>query len=659
MSDSVLKTMRQLIRIIRHHNNLYYVMGESEIKDDEYDNLRQDLLALEALYPEHVQEDSPSQSVGGEVLSYLPTIEHTVPMLSLGNLFNEGDLIEFLDRVTKTIVSPVFVLEYKFDGLAVALQYEYGVLVRAITRGDGKVGENVTGRVKQIQNVPCILDDARDIPILEVRGEVLMPKAGFKSYNEAAVLAGRKTFANARNAAAGSLRQLSVTDIPRPLAFYAYSVNQGIPVANTAHHLNLLWLDCLGFTVAPFTKTSDLDVIQSTYNSILAEREELPYDIDGMVIKVNDLDHQQLLGVKSREPYWATAYKFPAQVVLTKVLDVDWQVGRTGQVTPVARLVPTFVGGVMVSNVTLHNFTEIQRLDIRIGDTVSLERAGDVIPKVTRVWVDQRPENTAAIKLPSECPVCDSAIVLPEGDAIAFCTGQQTCPAQRHFTLAHFVKREAMNIDGLGPQMILKLLDAGLILNMADIYQLKNHRDCLLAFEKLGEKSVDNLLLAIEESKLTRLNKFIYAIAIPNTGQGTSERLANHFKDIHPLMSATVDELNTIVDIGPITAASIYEYFNTSSNVDVVNQLLNSGIHWDSIVDTEEPKPYSGQTWVITGSFEAVSRDDIKERLIAQGAKISNSVTAKTTTLLAGKNAGSKLAKAKALNVNVLEVSTF
>ncbi|WP_019671677.1 NAD-dependent DNA ligase LigA [Psychrobacter lutiphocae] len=663
----VVTKMRTLIAEVRKHNNAYYVMDEPVISDNEYDQLRLSLISLEERHPELTQTDSPTASVGDDPLPSFSQVEHDIPMLSLGNVFNFDDLTEFMrrvnDRLNPANQNPGYEIEMKLDGLAVSLKYLKGRFVRGVTRGDGQTGEDITQNVKTINNIPLVIEAARDIEVLEVRGEVLMPKAGFKRLNRLAEEKGDKTFANPRNAAAGSLRQLDpAVAANRPLAFYAYSVNQGLPEDIKLQSGALSWLQQIGFTVSRFELVNTAEQVQQYYESMIEERDSLPFEIDGMVIKVDELALQNQLGALSREPRWATAYKFPAETVMTKLNAIEWQVGRTGQITPVGKLEPVQVGGVTVSNVTLHNFGEIQRLDVRAGDTVSVHRAGDVIPKVTRVWHELRPDNTQPVTLPTHCPVCGSPVVLPEGEALARCTGELFCPAQQQEALIHFVSRKAMDIDGLGERWLISFFEQGIVKTVADIYHLHEHQDELVNFEKLGEKSVSNMLNAIEESKKTTLSRFIYALGIRGVGETTAQNLAQHFGDLPPLMQANIDQLLETQDIGTITAELIYNFFRAQHNIEVIEELQQAGVHWDKVEQgTMDDLPLAGQTWVITGTLvtSGMSRDEAKDKLQALGAKVSGSVSSKTSALLAGEKAGSKLTRAESLGVRVVLEDEF
>jgi len=662
---AIVTQMRTLIDNLKTHNYAYYVLDNPILEDSEYDQLRRSLLELEEQYPDLVQPDSPINQVGDMPLSAFTQVTHDIPMLSLGNVFDYDELHTFMrrvnDRLNDAQKNPEYEMELKLDGLAVSLKYAYGQFTQAVTRGDGQTGEDITQNAKTIRNLPLWLTAASDIPLLEVRGEVLMPKAGFERLNRLAEEKGDKTFANPRNAAAGSLRQLDpAIAASRPLAFYCYSVNQGLPETIDTQSAALAWLGDIGFSVSAVRVVKNPREAQAYYESMIETRSKLPFEIDGMVIKVNNLALQQQLGFLSREPRWATAYKFPAETVMTRLNDIEWQVGRTGQITPVGKLEPVKVGGVTVSNVTLHNFGEIQRLDVRAGDMVSVHRAGDVIPKVTRVWTDQRPEDSEPVKLPSTCPVCDSPVVLPEGEALARCTGGLFCPAQQQEALIHFVSRRAMDIDGLGASWLISFFEHGLVKTVADIYQLYKHQDELITLEKLGEKSVQNILSAIETSKQTTLARFIYALGIRGVGETTAQNLAQQFGDLDSLMAANIDKLLQTPDVGAITAELTYKFFRATHNIEVITALREAGVHWDKVEQVvSEGLPLDGQTWVITGALDSMARDEAKAKLQALGAKVSGSISAKTTALLAGDKAGSKMAKAEKLGVKVVGEEEF
>ena len=664
--DSTIKAqMRQLIQILAKHNHAYYVMDQPTIEDSEYDQLFHQLKALEQQYPECIQADTPTNKVGGKALPKFESITHVVPMLSLGNVFNQEDLFAFARRIEERLSNQKiqYDVELKFDGLAISLWYENGILVRGVTRGDGETGEDITQNVKTIRNLPKVLSSAQvSVPtLLEVRGEVLMPKAGFEKLNAENEAKGEKTFANPRNAAAGSLRQLDpAVAASRPLAFYAYGIAQCEPNHGlTSMSASLQWLTNFGFAVGERHFVCDsIQEVQEKYEQINAERPNLSVEIDGMVVKVDDLKQQQQLGFLSREPRWATAYKFPAVAALTTVENIDWQVGRTGTLTPVARLNPVAVGGVTVSNVTLHNIGEIHRLDVRVGDTVSVYRSGDVIPKVEKVWPEFRPDDTVEVHLPENCPVCESPVVMPEGEALARCSGGLYCAAQRIEAIRHFVSRKALDIEGLGDRWVESLLHLDLLKNVADIYSLHEHREQLLTIEKMGEKSVQNLFDAIEKSKKTTLAAFIYALGIRGVGETTARMLANTFQTLEALQNADIETLKKTPDVGEITAEWIIDFFQAPHNLEVVQRLLEAGIHWDApIAPTRQP--LNGESWVITGTLSQMGRDEATQMLQALGARVSGSISSKTKCLVAGEKAGSKLEKAEKLGVQVMNEQEF
>ena len=666
-TTTIISQMRDLIRLIAQHNHAYYVMDAPVIDDGEYDQLFHRLKALEQAHPNLTQSDTPTQKVGGEALGQFASVSHVVPMLSLGNVFEYDELVAFDQRIRERLPNQTihYELELKLDGLAVSLIYQHGQLTQAVTRGDGETGEDITHNALTIRNLPKVLVGS-DVPdLLEVRGEVLMPKSGFDKLNREAIARGDKTFVNPRNAAAGSLRQLDpAIAAARPLAFYAYSIAQSTPDHGQASQSDSLqWLTTFGFEIAErqFVVES-IEAVQQVYEQIQTERPDLKVDIDGLVIKVDNLRQQKQLGFLSREPRWATAYKFPAQAALTTVEQIDWQVGRTGTLTPVARLKPVFVGGVTVSNVTLHNLAEIYRLDVRVGDTVSVHRAGDVIPKVERVWLEFRPEAIQGadqfVRLPSVCPVCQSPVVQPEGEAAARCSGGLYCPAQRIEAIRHFVARKAMDIDGLGDRWVEGLLSIGLLNNVADLYHLHEHREQLLTLEKMGEKSVQNLLDAIEASKQTTLSRLIYALGIRGVGENTSRQLADTFQTLDAIKTADLDTLQKTPDVGQITAEWIYDFFRAPHNMEVLDRLLAAGIHWPAPV-ARTRQPLTGESWVITGTLHEFSREQATQILQELGARVSGSISAKTKALVAGEKAGSKLDKATKLGVQVYSEAEF
>ena len=658
--------MRRLIQILAQHNHNYYVMDAPSISDTEYDALFHQLKALEAAHPHLLQTDSPTQKVGGQALGKFQSVSHVVPMLSLGNIFNADELKAFARRVEERLPNQQvqYDVELKLDGLAISLWFENGQLIRGVTRGDGETGEDISHNVRTIRNLPKQLfaPEGLMLPtLLEVRGEVLMPKAGFERLNAEQQAKGEKTFANPRNAAAGSLRQLDpAIAAARPLAFYAYGVAQCEPHHGIASmHGTLQWLQTLGFAIAERQfLCNSIDEVQARYEQIMQERPNLAVEIDGMVIKVDDLKQQQQLGFLSREPRWATAYKFPAMAAVTIVEAIDWQVGRTGTLTPVARLKPVYVGGVTVSNVTLHNIGEIHRLDVRVGDSVSVYRTGDVIPKVEKVWPELRPSNVIEVSLPEHCPVCASPVVMPEGEALARCSGGLYCPAQRIEAIRHFVSRKALDIEGLGDRWVESLLNLNLLRDVSDIYQLHTHRDAMLGIEKMGEKSLQNLLDAIDASKKTTLARFIYALGIRGVGETTARMLAQQFQTLEALQQASLDDLKKTPDVGDITAEWIVDFFQAAHNIEVLQKLVDAGINWDApIAPTRQP--LNGESWVLTGTLEQMTREQATQMLQALGARVSGSVSAKTKCVVAGAKAGSKLEKAEKLGVSVIDENSF
>ncbi len=662
----VVAKMRQFIELLRVHSHAYYVMDAPILEDGEYDQVFTNLKTLEQQHPSLMQSDSPTSRVGGVALGQFSSVAHHVPMLSLGNVFNRDELNSFDQRIRERLADQTihYELELKLDGLAVALHYQDGQFIQAVTRGDGETGEDVTHNALTIRNLPLRLFDPLGKPVpkmLEVRGEVLIPKNGFAKLNRDAEARGLKTYVNPRNAAAGSLRQLDpAIAATRPLAFYAYAIAQSEPAHDaTTQSASLYWLKTLGFTIPERLEVVDsIDALQAVYEQIHADREKLLVEIDGMVIKVDSLRQQQQLGFLSREPRWATAYKFPAKAALTTVEQIDWQVGRTGTLTPVARLNPVFVGGVTVSNVTLHNIGEIQRLDVRVGDTVSVYRTGDVIPKVERVWPELRPACTLEVALPSHCPVCDSPVVMPEGEALARCSGGLFCPAQRIEAIRHFVSRKAMDIEGLGERWAEALLNKGLVQDVSYIYQLHNRREALLTIEKMGEKSVQNLLDAIEVSKKTTFARFIFALGIRGVGENTSRHLAEQFQTLDALYAADVETLKMTADVGEISAQWIDSFLRELHNREVIERLIAAGVHWGAPVKRTR-QPLTGESWVLTGTLSRFTREQATMILQELGARVSGSISAKTKALVAGDKAGSKLAKAQELGVQTLTETDF
>ncbi len=658
-----MQTIEQKIQELRdtlhHHSILYYVEDNPSIPDAEYDRLMRELIALESANPEFIAPDSPSQRVGGMPLDGFETVQHEIPMLSLDNAFDDQELDSFSRRINERLAGQrvaLFCCEPKLDGLAVSLLYENGVLVRAATRGDGTTGENITENVKTIRAIPLKLR-GNDWPVrIEVRGEVFMPKAGFEALNDAAIKKGEKTFVNPRNAAAGSLRQLdSRITAKRPLSFYAYGIGviEGATLASS-HYQRLAQLKQWGLPMCPETsQVANLDMVKMYYQDILQRRENLAYEIDGVVIKVDDLALQEQLGFISKAPRWAIAYKFPAQEEMTRLKDVEFQVGRTGAITPVAKLEPVFVGGVTVSNATLHNADEIARLGVRIKDTVVIRRAGDVIPQIVSVVLEQRPEDTQEIIFPSQCPICHSDVERIEGEAVTRCTGGLVCQAQRKEALKHFVSRKAMDVDGLGDKVIEQLVDKEMIKTPADLYRLSAGQ--LTVLDRMGPKSAQNVVQALQQSKSTTLPRFLYSLGIREVGEATANNLARYFLTLENVRHATHEALIEVNDIGSIVASHIIAFFSEEKNQDVVDDLLSMGITWPDMVAAEAPEalPLAGKTVVLTGTLTELSRQDAKAALEAMGAKVTGSVSKNTDVLFAGDNAGSKLTKAQDLGVEV------
>ncbi|WP_114767709.1 NAD-dependent DNA ligase LigA [Vibrio rhodolitus] len=659
MSIEIQQKLEHLRETLHYHAVRYYVEDSPEIPDVEYDRLMRELLALEEQHPDLVTIDSPSQRVGGKPLDGFATVQHEIPMLSLDNAFDDSELTSFHKRMVDRLPGAKFDLfccEPKLDGLAVSLLYVDGVLVQAATRGDGTTGENITENVRTIAAIPLKLRGEGWPQRIEVRGEVFMPKAGFDKLNELALKKGEKTFVNPRNAAAGSLRQLdSRITATRPLSFYAYSVGvvEGAELSNS-HYERFLQLKGWGLPMCPETKrVGSLAEVRDYYQAILQRRDALAYEIDGVVIKVDDIALQERLGFVARAPRWAIAYKFPAQEEITVLNDVEFQVGRTGAITPVAKLEPIFVGGVTVSNATLHNADEIARLQVKIGDSVIIRRAGDVIPQVVSVVADRRPENARDIIFPDQCPVCRSAVERVEGEAVARCTGGLVCQAQRKEALKHFVSRKALDVDGLGEKVIEQLVDREMVETPADLFKLS--AGVLTVLERMGPKSAQNVVNALEVSKQTTLPRFLYSLGIREVGEATAANLAAHFKSLELVMNATHEQLVEVQDIGGIVASHITSFFAQDKNKQVITELLEQGINWPVIEERDEniPQPLAGKVVVLTGSLSQLSRSDAKAALEALGAKVTGSVSKKTDILFVGESAGSKLAKAQELGIEV------
>ena len=663
VSAATVKKATSLRDQIRHHNHRYHALDDPEIPDAEYDRLMLELQRLEDEFPDLVSSDSPTQRVGDAAVSGFGSAQHELPMLSLGNAFSADELQEFHRRVADRLGlyergDLIYAAEPKLDGVAVSLLYADGVLVRGATRGDGMTGEDITHNVRTIQAIPLKLIGDDYPSRLEVRGEVFMPRAGFEAYNEAARAAGEKTLVNPRNAAAGSLRQLDPRlTAGRPLDMYAYSVgvtDGGELPARHSEIINLLqgW----GIKVCPERRVViGVEGCLEYYEKIGERRESLSYEIDGVVYKVDSLELQQELGFVSRAPRWAVAHKFPAQEEVTTVESVEFQVGRTGVVTPVARLKPVFVGGVTVSNAVLHNIDELHRKDVRVGDTVIVRRAGDVITEVASVILDRRPKGTQHVQLPVECPVCGSHIERVKGEAAARCTGGQFCSAQRAEALKHFVSRRALDIEGLGAKLIEQLVASGRLKTPADIFQLE--KDELSSLDRMGEKSADNLIDSIKASKSTTFARLLYALGIREVGETTAASVAAHYGRLANLELATEEDLQLVPDVGPVVAARIRAFFAEEDNLSVIERLKEYVVHWlemDPVLISTDG-PLAGMTFVITGTLPTLTRDDAKDIIQDAGGKVMGSISKKTDYLLAGEKAGSKLVKAQNIDVVILD----
>ena len=655
----------QLSSQIEKHNHAYYVLDEPSISDYDFDQLMQHLINLEKRFPELQTPSSPSQRVGGAVLDSFSSVQHLIPMLSLSNGFTDQDIEDFdrrnlqgLDLPDDSIIS--YVAEPKLDGLAISLIYENGVLVRAATRGDGKVGEDVTENVKTIGSVPLTITSINGVPeLLEVRGEVFISKQGFWRLNQEQLANKEKLFVNPRNAAAGSLRQLdSKITAKRPLEIYCYSLGEFKGFQPKCHSEVLNNLAEFGFRVCPKTEVvSGVKGCLDYYDRISRERDQLEYDIDGIVYKVDRMDWQHSLGFIAKAPRWALAHKFPAQEKSSVVEGIDIQVGRTGAITPVARLKPVFVGGVTVSNVTLHNQQEVSRLDIRVGDTVIVRRAGDVIPQIVSVNYSKRPKLTQQYSFPTNCPVCGSGISVKEGGVIAKCTGGLICSAQLKQSIRHFASRKAMDIDGLGDRIVEQLIDEELVKAVPDLYNLR--LDQLLPLERFAEKSAQNLVDAIESSKQTELSRFIYALGMPQVGEATAQQLVDSFGALSAIQSATIETLENIPDIGPIMALEIVGFLQDERQIEIINDLISAGITWQETapknLKVSGELPLFDKIIVLTGAFSSMSRNEAKKKLQALGAKVTGSVSKKTSYVIVGESPGSKLTKATELGIEILD----
>ncbi|MDC9582650.1 NAD-dependent DNA ligase LigA [Xenorhabdus sp. PR6a] len=660
---NIIQKINELKTKLRHHEYLYHVMDAPEIPDAEYDRLMRELKVLEEQHPELITADSPTQRVGAVPLTAFEQVRHEIPMLSLDNVFDEESYLAFDKRVRDRLKDSqelVFCCELKLDGLAVSLLYENGELVQAATRGDGTTGENITANVRTIRAIPLRLKGDNIPARVEIRGEVFMKQVGFEKLNEEARRTGNKVFANPRNAAAGSLRQLDPRiTAKRPLAFYCYGVGvlEG-GVLPASHYERLMQFKHWGLPVSDKVKLCQgTQQVMDFYRDTEQQRPTLGFDIDGVVVKVDSLKLQERLGFVARAPRWATAFKFPAQEQITIVRDVEFQVGRTGAITPVARLEPVLVAGVTVSNATLHNADEIERLGLRIGDTVIVRRAGDVIPQVVGVVYESRPAETQEVIFPTHCPICDSDIERVEGEAVARCTGGLFCGAQRKEALKHFVSRRAMDVDGMGEKIIEQLVDKEYVKTPADLFRLTAGK--LTGLERMGPKSAQNVINALENAKKTTFARFIYALGIREVGEATAVNLVAHFGTLEKLRAADIDALIAVQDVGSVVARHVVNFFNEPHNQAVIDDLINNkGIHWESVESQnsdEVDSPFTGKTIVLTGSLSRLSRDEAKDKLAALGAKVTGSVSKKTDLVIAGEAAGSKLAKANALGIPVID----
>lgn len=654
--------LTELRTTLRHHEYLYHVMDTPEIPDAEYDRLMRELRELEAQHPELITPDSPTQRVGAAPLASFSQIRHEVPMLSLDNVFDEESFLAFNKRVQDRLKNSddlTYCCELKLDGLAVSILYENGLLVQAATRGDGTTGEDITSNVRTIRAIPLKLRGDNIPQRLEVRGEVFLPQAGFEKINEEARRTGGKVFANPRNAAAGSLRQLDPRiTAKRPLTFFCYGVGvlEGGELP-ASHSARLQQFKFWGLPVSERVKLCHTpEEVLTYYRKVEEDRPNLGFDIDGVVIKVDSLALQEQLGFVARAPRWAVAFKFPAQEQMTFVRDVEFQVGRTGAITPVARLEPVHVAGVLVSNATLHNADEIERLGLRIGDKVVIRRAGDVIPQVVNVVLSERPEETQEIVFPTHCPVCHSDVERVEGEVVTRCTGGLICGAQRKESLKHFVSRRALDVDGMGDKIIDQLVEKEYVHTPADLFQLTPGK--LTGLDRMGPKSAQNIVDALEKSKETTFARFLYALGIREVGEATAAGLAAHFGTIEALEQASIDDLQKVPDVGIVVATQVRNFFAEESNREVIAQLRKEGVRWPApvVVNAEEiDSPFAGKTIVLTGSLSQLSRDDAKAQLVALGAKVAGSVSKKTDLVIAGEAAGSKLAKAQELGIAVID----
>jgi DNA ligase (NAD+) len=652
----------KLRELLDRYNYRYHALDDPEVPDAEYDRLMLELRTLETEHPELLTPDSPTQRVGAAPVAAFGAVKHRLAMLSLDNAFSDDEVRDFDRRIRERLgqSSIRYSAEPKLDGLAVSARYENGVYVQGATRGDGETGEDVTQNLRTVKALPMKLRADRPPPVLEVRGEVFMPLAGFERFNREALARGEKSFVNPRNAAAGSLRQLDPRmTAARPLDLFIYGL--GIVEGGelpTQHSAILQALRQWGFKICPQSRVVEgADGCLYYYREMGALRAKLPYQIDGVVYKVDDLEQQRQLGFVSRAPRWAVAHKFPAEEALTTVRGIEFQVGRTGALTPVARLEPAFVGGVTVSNATLHNMDELTRKDVRVGDTVVIRRAGDVIPEVVKVLPERRVAGAAPVTLPSHCPVCGSPVVREADQAVARCTGRLICPAQRKEEIKHFASRRALDIQGLGDRLVEQLVDRDWVRTPADLFELRTEQ--LATLERMGDKSAQNLHSAIQASKHTTLPRFLYALGMRDVGEATALALAQHFGDIAALRRAGEDEIQRVPDVGPVVAKNVAAYFRDPGNAAVVDRLLASGITWPAPVPIGADAGLTGKTFVLTGTLEALTREAAAEAIVQLGGKVSGSVSKKTQYVVAGAEAGSKLKKAQQLGIPVLDEAAF
>jgi len=664
--ESVIVEVASLRDEINQHNHRYYVLDEPQITDQAYDLLYRKLQQLEQQYPELITEDSPTQRVGSAPATHFEPVQHEVAMLSIENAFDESEMRAFEKRLLEMVVNQgaqlAYTAEPKLDGLAVSLLYEGGILVRAATRGDGKTGENITANAKTLPSIPLRLIGESQAQRIEIRGEVYIDHVGFARLNDYQAKNGGKIFANPRNAAAGSLRLLdSRITASRPLSFCSYAIGwiEAYDLPDSQFD-RMKYLQSIGLPISPYIeRVEGVQGCIDYYQKTLSKRDSLAFDIDGVVFKLDGIQQQQQAGFVSKASRWAIAYKFPAQEVMTRLLDVDFQVGRTGALTPVARLEPVAVGGVIVSNATLHNMDEIERKDIRIGDIVIVRRAGDVIPEVVAPVVERRSGALARPKMPKRCPVCKSEVVKNEGQAAFRCSGGLVCAAQRKEAIKHFASRKALDIEGLGDKLVEQMVELEMIRSIGDLYHLQLSQ--VTALDRMAEKSAQNLLASLESSKSTTLGRFIFALGIREVGEATAESLANHFRDLDQLIDADVEALQLVEDVGPVVAENVVRFFSQDRNLDIVRRLVEQGIHWPDIAAPQATSelPLAGKTYVITGTLEDRTRDQAAALLKARGAKVSSSVSAKTSALIAGEKPVSKVSKAQALGVEVMDQARF